>query len=82
MSADRVPCKCCRGTGSVEFTGVYADTLALLHKHGKEVTGAELGREAGVKGEAMCNRLARLEELGFAKSRTYGRERLYLPKEA
>lgn len=77
---DRVPCGHCRGCGTVEVTGVYADTLALLRKQQDEVSGAELARVAGCKATAMCNRLARLERMGLATSRKYGRERLFKAK--
>jgi Mn-dependent DtxR family transcriptional regulator len=72
-----IPCPHCRGTGLVELTGVYADTLLLLRAQSGEVNGADLARLAGVKGEAMANRLVRLERLGLAVGRRYGRERLW-----
>ncbi len=76
----RRPCPCCGGTGSVELTGIYSDTLALLRRAG-EATGAALARADGCKGPAMCNRLAALERMGLAQSRRYGRERLYRVRE-
>ena len=74
---ERHRCPRCGGSGEVEFNGVHADTLALLRKQRREVSGAELARLAGCKQTAMNNRLAYLEELGFAVSRRYGRERLF-----
>lgn len=75
----RVRCPHCRGAGEVELTGVYAETLALLRRHGKEASGAALARLDGCKATAMNNRLAALERLGLASSRRYGRERLFRP---
>lgn len=72
----KVKCKCCAGTGSIELTGVYADTLALLRKAG-ETSGASLAKVAGCKSTAMNNRLAALEGHGLATSRPYGRLRLF-----
>lgn len=75
-----IPCSRCAGTGHVEFTGEYADTLAALRKLGGEVTGAEFGRQVGIKPTAMSNRLAILERMGFAVSRVYGRKKFYKAK--
>ena len=71
-----VKCKACGGTGTIELTGVYAETLALLRSSG-EISGAALARTAGVKPTAMNNRLAVLAKHGLARSRPYGRQRLY-----
>jgi len=72
-----VRCPSCKGTGRIELTGVYAETLALLQRQGVERTGAELARLDGCKATAMNNRLAALERLGLAQSRRFGRLRLY-----
>lgn len=72
-----IPCSHCRGTGSVEFTGEYADTLAILRNLGGEVTGAELSRQFGIAPTAMNNRLVILERMGLAVSRAYGRKKFY-----
>jgi Fic family protein len=74
------PCNCCGGTGRLEVTGAYAETLALLRRELRprdEITGAALAAVAGCKPTAMNNRLARLEELGFVTSRRFGRLRLF-----
>jgi hypothetical protein len=76
MTMPSVTCLCCRGTGRVPLTGVYADTLDLLRRSG-EVCGAALARAAGCKPSAMNNRLAALERPGLAVSRRYGRLRLF-----
>lgn len=70
-------CPCCRGSGQVALTGVYLDTLTLLAKQGKEMTGAELSRLAGCKETTMNQRLDQLERKGLLVSRTYGRKRLF-----
>lgn len=75
-----IPCSRCAGTGCVEFTGELADTLAALRKADGEVTGAEFGRQFGIKATAMSNRLAILERMGFAVSRVYGRKKFYKAK--
>jgi len=75
------PCPTCRGTGRIELTGVYAETLAMLRQCGEEITGAALARQAGCKATAMNNRLARLEAFGLAVSRWYGRKKLYRTKD-
>ena len=74
-----VRCNYCDGTGVVKLTGVWADTLALLRQHGREVAGADLARVAKCQATAMCNRLVALERLGLATSRRYGRKRLFRP---
>lgn len=73
----RVKCKCCNGVGSITLTGVYADTLRLLARQIEEVSGADLARLAGCKGEAMCMRLVALKKHGLVISRPYGRKRLW-----
>lgn len=77
-----VPCPCCGGRGRVEFTGEYRLTLERLREQPGEVSGAELARIMGVRPTAMCNRLARLEAMGLATSRRFGRERRFRAKEA
>ena len=72
-----IPCGCCRGTGRIPLTGRYAETLALLRKQKREVSGAELARLAGIRGEAMCNRLVPLERHGLATSRRDGVRRMW-----
>lgn len=71
-----LPCHLCHGTGVVELTGVFRDTLELVHA-GPEWTAPELALLAQCKATAMNNRLAYLEEKGLIVSRRYGRQRLY-----
>ena len=72
-----VTCSCCSGSGMVEVTGVYLDTLRELKKIGIEITGAELGRRLGVAPTAMNNRLAWLANNLLATARPYGRKVYY-----
>lgn len=69
-------CPYCNGVGHVEVSPVYKETWFLLKKFGP-ISGAELSRHDGCKETAMNNRLAVLEELGLARSQTYGRLRLF-----
>jgi hypothetical protein len=73
-------CPTCGGSGEVEVTGIYADTLLLLRRQKGEVSGADLARLDGCNATAMNNRLAALERLGLATSRRYGRQRLFRAK--
>lgn len=70
-------CGHCGGTGRVELSVVYSDTLALLRQQKAELNGRQLADLAGCKNEAMCNRLKALEVHGLASSRRYGRELLW-----
>lgn len=71
------PCPHCGGHGPRKLTGIYAETLELLRQASGEIHGAALAAKAGCPATAMNNRLARLEELGLATSRRYGRQRLF-----
>jgi hypothetical protein len=77
MKAVRVVCKCCKGEGSIELTGIYAETLFVLSRQTEEVSGAALARVVGCNNTAMCNRLKALEGHGLAVSRPYGRKLLW-----
>lgn len=71
----QIDCPRCKGEGRVSFTGVIADTgLLLLASQPREVTAKELAEASGVRLTAMINRLRRLEQLGLAESRGYGRQ--------
>lgn len=73
----RRTCPTCKGGGTVEITGQYADTLVLLRSQKQELNGAQLARIAGIKETAMNNRLVGLERFGLASGRWYGRQRLW-----
>lgn len=72
-----VYCPTCNATGLVSLTGIYLDTLLLLRKQRKPITGAAFALVAGCKPTAMNNRLAMLEKYKLVKSERYGRMRLY-----
>ena len=78
MSKNKCPCGHCHGTGYIELTGVYAETLKLLRRQKEEITSQDLSVIDGCKATAMNNRLAALESMGFARSRRYGRKRLFV----
>lgn len=74
-----VVCTHCGGTGSIELTGVYAETLALvIRKPG--LNGAALAKIAKCKACAMCNRLVALERMGLVYAQQHGRQRLWRQK--
>jgi hypothetical protein len=68
-----VQCWKCGGTGRLEFTGIWAETLQLVIDN-DGANGAELGRLAGCSGSAMCHRLAALQELGLVEGVQHGRQ--------
>jgi hypothetical protein len=72
-----VPCAHCAGTGWVRLSPVYRETLALLKIQSAPVNGRQLADQAGCAGEAMCNRLRRLESYGLARGVKQGREVLW-----
>ena len=78
---DKVPCPFCNGKGHTILTGVYAETLTLLRKLTSEkesfIVANQHAEQFGCNPTALNNRLKRLEELGFAKSERYGRQRRY-----
>ncbi len=74
-----VVCKHCGGTGSIELTGVYADTLRLVIRYPKR-NGAALAKRAGCKATAMNNRLKALERHGVVVAEIHGRELLWTQK--
>ena len=92
MSNVKIQCGHCGGSGEVEITGVYAETMEYARTYTRvslrlpnvvspEFTGALLAQAyAGCKASAMNNRLARLEQLGLLTSRRYGRVRLFKVK--
>jgi predicted transcriptional regulator len=73
MNKAYVVCTHCQGTGSIELTGVYADTLGLVIRH-PHLNGAELAEKAGCEATAMNNRLKAMERHGVVTGTKYGRE--------
>ena len=74
---ETIECHCCGGSGQIEMTGVYLETLRLLRKQRKPVNGAQLAKLAGCKATAMNNRLSRLWSHGKANFERRGRETLW-----
>lgn len=74
-----VTCTHCQGTGAVELTGVYAETLTLLIRS-PGLNGAELAGLDGCKATTMCNRLKAMERRGVARGERYGRQILWYHK--
>jgi hypothetical protein len=76
-------CNHCKGTGTVEVTGVYLETLHGLRRltkaHGY-TTAAKSAEWFGCSATALNNRLSWLERHGFASSTKFGRERRYSAK--
>ena len=66
-------CTYCMGTGDIELTGVYAETLSLVMQYPSR-NGAQLAKIAGCKATAMNNRLKALEKKGQVKGRRHGRQ--------
>lgn len=74
-----VVCTHCGGTGTVELTGVYAETLSLVIANpGKN--GAALAALAGCQATAMNNRLTALERKGVIAGDRHGRQKLWRQK--
>jgi|HubBroStandDraft_4_1064222.scaffolds.fasta_scaffold00070_5 DNA-binding transcriptional ArsR family regulator len=71
------PCPRCKGAGTIEFDGVWSDTLRALKRQSREINGADLARIIGANPTAVNNRLTALERMGLATGRVYGRQRLW-----
>lgn len=67
-----VQCTHCQGTGTIQLTGVYAETLGLIISH-PSLNGATLAKLAGCNATAMNNRLKALERHGVATGQRFGR---------
>jgi predicted ArsR family transcriptional regulator len=78
--SDTVQCGCCGGLGRVALGMEYQRTINLLRKQRGPINAADLARLDGCAGEAMCNRLVRLEEHGLATGERRGRQRLWRAK--
>lgn len=80
MTAIRIPCTCCNGTGKVELTGVDAETLAGARRYLSRYACLVANRAAlwfGCQPTALSNRLKRLELLGLLKAEKYGKQVRY-----
>ena len=81
MKEDQIRCSCCRGTGKVPVTGVYAETLHGLRRMTRARGYVVANRDAGwflCEPTALNNRLAWLEKNGLAKSEKFGRQRRFV----
>ncbi len=67
------PCPHCKGFGTVELTGVYAETLSLVRQR-PGLNGAALAARAGCNATAMNNRLTALAKHGLVAGVKFGRE--------
>jgi hypothetical protein len=77
---DMHQCPFCQGKGQIELNGVYAETLDELRVFTESGMAMVANRDAdhmGCEPTALSNRLKRLEEMGFARSEWYGRQRRY-----
>lgn len=77
---DTVKCGTCSGKGRVRISGVYAQTLRILRRQTSKGKAVVANRDIllfGCQGTALSNRLAWLEQHGFARSKRHGRERQY-----
>ncbi len=78
-----VPCHACNGSGAVPMPGVYADVLALIHRHG-EMSAASLVplmKSDRVGRTAMNNRLEYLRSQGLLNRRKDSKTWLYSASE-
>lgn len=78
---DLYACSCCNGTGKLELTGVYAETLQIMRANfNSRDAFAVANRDAHLfqcGPTALNNRLNRLEEMGFVDSERYGNQRRF-----
>jgi hypothetical protein len=74
-----VECTHCGGSGSIELTGVYAETLNLVILHPGR-NGAALAGIAGCEPTAMNNRLRAMERRGVVTGKRFGRSILWTHK--
>lgn len=72
-----ITCPHCRGEGKVPIGEEWAAMLAVLRAADRELTGAELGRLAGIANTTACNRLADMERRGLVTSYRLGRKRFW-----
>ena len=83
MAKVQIPCNCCKGTGKIEVTGVYLQTLAHLQR----MTAKRAGDNFVVANReypwfqcsptALSNRLKWLEQRGLATVEMFGRQKRY-----
>lgn len=78
-----MPCPHCHGSGRIEVTGIYAQTLKDVQRwcsrSGRYVVANRDAGWFGCNGTALSNRLAVLEKHGLVYSVKYGRQRRFYP---
>lgn len=72
-----VKCPHCIGTGRIELSGVYLETLKRLRRYPDGIHAAALAKAMGCEPTAMNNRLAYLEEHSLVVSVRDGRKRVF-----
>lgn len=80
MTVIRISCTCCKGTGKVVFTGVFAETFRGAERYLKRHPYLVANRAAplfGCQPTALSNRLKRLETMGLLKAERYGKQVRY-----
>ena len=71
-SRQHVKCTRCDGTGEVELSPLFEQTFNLVRKNPGR-NGSELATLAGIKMEAMANRLVALQKHGLIHGDRRGR---------
>lgn len=72
-----VECHHCAGSGKIDLPVELSDTLKLLGAQRARTTLELLPLLSGLKHTTLCNRLAKLESLGFAKSHKEGKNKFW-----
>lgn len=71
-------CEHCQGRGRVKLSALFTQTLAVVRKY-PGLSGAKLARKLPPaqrpSGEAMCNRLRALHQMGLVTFIQEGREK-------
>jgi hypothetical protein len=80
---EQITCPHCNGSGEIELTGVYAETLQTLRKlckkQGRQVIAHQDAKHFGCEPTALSNRLRWLEDHDLAQSTRHGKIRMYQP---
>lgn len=75
---DHNTCPHCGGTGKIELTGIYAETLNKMRKlKFPYIVANQHAEQFGCKPTALNNRLRKLEEHGHVFSERYGVQRRF-----
>lgn len=81
MKSLLVECHHCAGSGKLELPAELEETLLMLNAI-RAATTLELLRRSRrfIRHTTLCNRLAKLEALGFAKSHKEGKNKFWRRK--